>query len=118
MVLCIQAFMIPYCIIPFYKICKILEFHSLFLVQVVLFFNLSVGMWMFKPCNDFALCRALSKNASNPAFTRVMFVFLIRIILASSIGYCPFYLSDPSIVSGLYIKLRHPKPLYCLEPIM
>ncbi len=50
--LCIQAFMVSYYIVPLYKICKTLEFHSLFFVQIVPFFDLSVSMRMFNPCFD------------------------------------------------------------------
>jgi hypothetical protein len=94
--LCIQAFMIPYYIIPFYKICKTLEFHSLFFVQIVPFFDLSVSLRMFNPCFN-VLYAMLFQERLESAFTLAMFVFLIRIILATPIGYYLFYLSDPAI---------------------
>jgi uncharacterized membrane protein len=68
--------MIPHCVVPFYKIYKTLKLHSLFFVQVVPFFDLSISLRMFNPCFD-VLYAAPFQECIELAFTlrRLSFLF-------------------------------------------
>jgi hypothetical protein len=43
-VICVQALVIPHCVIPIHEFVKILELESIFLVRIIPFFDFTIGL--------------------------------------------------------------------------